>query len=759
MSLKSICQDGQGALWIATWGGGMFRYDRLNKIFSHFACIPSNPASVSDNIVNTLFTDRSGLVWAGTERGGVNILATKPFYHRHTLGGSLSLSGRVNALFADRQNGLWICAVGLDLLRYDPGTQKTRIFPGVGITSAIVQDPSGRVWFDGGVNVWVYDPATGVARTVLSMPTIHGSIDGVSRMFLQRDGSLWIGAYTALYHFDRSLSRYVIYGHEPADARSLTPGWINAITEDRRGAVWVGTAYGVSRYDSATNSFRQFVHRPGDPSSLSSSSVSTIVRARDGRLWVGTDEGLDTFEEERGTFTSFPSSVGGGARPVGQILEDRKGVLWLVTTLGISSFDPGTQRYIHYDRSDGVEPGVDRRWSSTVMPSGELVIGTEIGILVFHPDSIRATPEPPPVVITKVSTSTRDHHPDVGGQIDRQILVGAHEGTVTIDFAALSYDMSEFNEYTYCLEGFDDTWSNNSTTHQATYTNLDPGAYTFRVRGSSHDGVWNMAGASLKLVIEPTFWQQWWVRTLAWVSLCGAVVLLFRREMQRLRKEKRAQQEFSQRLITVQETGLKHLAGELHDGLGQDLLVVNNELQQYLRDRESPAEEVIRAAAMMESSIQTVRELSSNLHPHQLERLGFCAALESMARIVSRSTGLKISLSCDAVDGTLKKESEIHAYRIIQEALSNIVRHAGATAVSISVKGAGPTVEIAIRDNGKGFEARPGAPRSSSRGNRPAVNGFGLSSMQERARMVGGQLEIDTSPGAGTRIVLTVPHK
>jgi signal transduction histidine kinase/ligand-binding sensor domain-containing protein len=759
MSLKAVCEDGHGALWIATWGGGLFRYDRIQKSFSHYSCVPSNPASVSDNIINTLFADRSGLLWAGTERGGVNILATKPFYHRHALGDSLSLAGRVGALCADRQHGLWICSVGLGLLRYDLRGRHARMFLVNGITNAIFQDPSGRIWFDGGTNVNVYDPSTGSTRIVLTMPSIHGSIDGILRMFLQRDGSLWIGGYMALYHFDRSLSRYVVYRHDPANPRSITGGWINAITEDRHGAVWVSTTDGVSRYDSRTDTFTQFVHRPNDPSSLGSGSVNMLMRSHDGRLWVGTDGGLQRFEEENERFTSFPSPGERGGRPAGQILEDRKGVLWLVTTQGLSAFDPTTERYVHFDRSDGVEPGVDRRWSSTVLPSGELVIGTEIGILVFHPDSVRSDPGPPPVVITKVSTSTREITAAAAGTSRRQVIVGSREGAVTIDFAALCYDMSEFNQYAYLLEGCDGAWIDSHTRHQATYTNLEPGTYAFRVRGATHDGVWNMAGASLTLVIEPTFWQRGWVKTFEWVSLTGVVVLLFRREMKRLRREKRVQQEFSQQLMLVQERGLKHLAGELHDGLGQDLLVVNNELQQYLRDKEAPAEEVVRAAEMMKNSIQTVRELASNLHPHQLERLGLYAALESMAGIVSRSAGLRISLSGGAADGILTKEAEIHVYRIVQEALSNIVRHAGATAVTIEVNEMRPMLRIIVRDNGKGFANVPEAPRGPSREGVSPVSGFGFLSMHERARMFGGTLEIDSSPGSGTKIVLTVPRR
>jgi signal transduction histidine kinase len=289
------------------------------------------------------------------------------------------------------------------------------------------------------------------------------------------------------------------------------------------------------------------------------------------------------------------------------------------------------------------------------------------------------------------------------------------------------------------------------------YTNLDPGTYTFRVRGANHDDVWNEKGATLTVVVQPAYWQTWWFKLIAAAAILSLFVFIYKREVTRLRKEKQIQQEFSRQQIESQEAERKRLAAELHDGLGQDLLVANNELQQFMQENTESREELKQVASLVQESIQSVREISSNLHPHHLDRLGFCAAVEAMTENIARSTGLTIQRSCDAIDRLLPKETEIHVYRIIQEALSNVVRHASAKNVSVQVKKHSDSIEITVTDDGKGFDVHETLERRPSRLSREGLHGFGLSSMTERVRIVGGTMKIESTPGLGTKVQVSLP--
>ena len=223
-------------------------------------------------------------------------------------------------------------------------------------------------------------------------------------------------------------------------------------------------------------------------------------------------------------------------------------------------------------------------------------------------------------------------------------------------------------------------------------------------------------------------------------------------------RDRTRQQEFSRQQIESQEAERKRLAAELHDGLGQDLLVASNELQQFLQGSEKPQENIGRAAELVQESIQTVREISSNLHPHHLDRLGFGAAIEAMAETIAHSTGITIKNASDNVDHLLPKETEIHMYRIVQEALSNVVRHASATRVDVQAKKGPRSVEIVVVDDGKGFMQQPGSALPSSPKVEKDRQGFGLSSMNERAKIIGGTLTVTSRPGEGTRVALIVPY-
>jgi signal transduction histidine kinase/ligand-binding sensor domain-containing protein len=757
--IMSICEDRIGTLWMATWGWGLLRYDRIAESFTHFSPEPSNPNSISSLTLNTVFLDRAGLLWVGAEGGVVNTVATKPFLHRRVIGISFKPMGRVDIMGNDDANTLWLSCRGNGMWRFDPATQRAKCFLPGSHYGTIKMDRHGTVWFRSPSTLFKHDPVADTMKVVWRMPSHHGETKELTSMFIDNAGSFWMGGNSILVNLMPDLKTYSVFVHDPRDTSTLPSGPIGSGAQDRHGNLWFAAERGVCRYEKATRSFTKFRHDDRDTTTLSDDGGTTLYVDRNGTLWVTTFDGLNRFNESRSSFTRFyVSDPRVNWRGVGRIQEDAKGNFWYFIGKWMTMFEPSTGKFMVFDRSDGLEDVEILHWSHTRLKSGELVFGTMDGILVFHPDSVRKDTYIPPVVFNGIWRGTRRFKLTTSADMLREFSFDHEEKFFTISFAALSYDMPEFNQYAYKLEGFDKDWAYVGNRREATYTNLDPGEYIFRVKGSNHDGVWNETGASLAILVRPAFWQTWWFKLLAAVAFVGLFAFIYEREVTRLRREKWIQQEFSQQQIESQEAERKRLAAELHDGLGQDLLVVNNELQQFLREGIGSKGDLRQAAALVQESIQSVREISSNLHPHHLDRLGFCAAVEAMTENISRSTGLTIQRSCDDIDRLLPKETEIHMYRIIQEALSNVVRHASAKNVNVQVKKNSETVEITVIDDGKGFNVNEALERRPPLPSGGGLHGFGLSSMTERVRIVGGTIKIESTPGTGTAVHVSVPY-
>lgn len=208
------------------------------------------------------------------------------------------------------------------------------------------------------------------------------------------------------------------------------------------------------------------------------------------------------------------------------------------------------------------------------------------------------------------------------------------------------------------------------------------------------------------------------------------------------------QEQFSKKLVESQEEERKRIAAELHDGLGQDLLAIRNGIKRYLGglpEKNESARELDEVAAFAVQSMNEVREIAFNLHPHQLHQLGLKAALEAMINKTAQTSGIKIATFLPELNGLLPKEMEIHIYRIIQEGLNNVVKHSGASKAGVSMKKKKNSLAIRIRDNGKGFEVQ-----------QKGSGGVGLRGLSERVKLLGGALVMDSSPGNGATLKINI---
>jgi len=284
---------------------------------------------------------------------------------------------------------------------------------------------------------------------------------------------------------------------------------------------------------------------------------------------------------------------------------------------------------------------------------------------------------------------------------------------------------------------------------------LSPGNYTFRVLAANSDGVWNTTGASVRIKVVPPFWRTWWFLALSLALVLGAVLIWDRRRIARLEQARAAQAAFSRQLMQSQEDERKRIAAELHDSLGQSLAIIKNRalLSLSAPDNHERALEQLREISEASAEVMDeVKEIAHNLRPYQLDRLGLTKTIKGMIQKVSETSGLRLAIESDSIDGLFTPEGEINLFRIVQESINNIVEHAEATEASVTIKKDERGVIVTIRDNGKGFDRVQDFDRSTPRG-------FGLVGMTERAHVLGGDYKIQSVPGQGTVVTLIVDSK
>jgi signal transduction histidine kinase len=535
--------------------------------------------------------------------------------------------------------------------------------------------------------------------------------------------------------------------HDAARADSLAGNDVRVLAEDRDGSLWVGTRLtGLDRLDPASGAFAHFRSVPGDPHSLGGDAIYALIFDHRGRLWIGTTTGMSVRDPASGRFTRFTEKDGLPNDTIYAIREDASGRLWISTGRGLARFDPETKAFRNYDVSDGLQDNEFNGGAAWYAPaSHNMYFGGVSGYNRFVPENIRDSEFHPPVVLTSFRVLGT---PFPGVLESGSAQLTWRDSQISVEFAALDYSAPDKNRYGYMLQGLDHDWHYTQGQGTATYTNLSGGTYLLRVRGSNSDGVWSPQEARLTMTVTPPPWKRWWF--IAIVALIGLAVVTwaYRARVARFRAAQAAQEAFSKTLLESQEAERKKIAAELHDSLGQNLIVIRNHALMAIAGSGDPQrtagklEEISSAAS---EAIEEVREIARSLHPQQLDRLGLTNALTSLVDRAAAASPIRFLAAIEPIDGRLSKEAEINLFRIVQESLNNILKHSQATEAGISAEADSNGIAIRIYDNGQGFDPKGLAPER---------RGMGLTGMSERARAMGARYSLESSPGRGAVIRL-----
>ncbi|HYG39633.1 MAG TPA: two-component regulator propeller domain-containing protein [Cytophagales bacterium] len=541
-----ILEDSKGNLWVGTENGGLNLFNPDSNGFIRYTHNINDPNSLTSNTVSALHEDKSGTLWVGIHRGGINFfnIDEQKFRHYYQEATTHSLSdNNVKSFWEDKQGQVWIGTDGGGLNEFN---RKTDTFKHFGrepnnpksITSdvilSILEDSQGYLWlgtWNGGLNKFI--PEENNFIHYFNQPGDSTSISSNKPGVLLEDkkGNLWIGTYDGgLNRFDKKSQKFFRFQHDPNKTNSLRSNQVRAIAKDKEGNLWIGTDKGLDFLDTSTNNFVHFKSDAKLPGSLQGKQINALLADHNDNLWVGTRHGLNFYDRKTKKFTVFSEKEGLCNNAVQGIVEDERGNLWISTLNGLSKFDPVRKVFKNFNVSDGLQGNEFVQNACLKSKNGELYFGGINGFNVFYPDSIKDNPFIPPVHLTGFELFNK---PVIAGGKDsplqqsvsqsESITLSYSQSVISFEFVALNYISPEENQYAYQLEGFDEGWNYVGNHRKATYTNLDPGQYIFKVKASNNDGIWNEQGTSIQLIITPPFWKTKWFLALSIFLTLGLV--------------------------------------------------------------------------------------------------------------------------------------------------------------------------------------------------------------------------------------------
>ncbi len=695
-NMRKIIKDAEGNFWLGTYGDGLIRFK--TPIIKYFG----ENLGVTKNAASSILEDRNGNIWATS----YDLLK---FENGRFISAHKSVGGVAFTALYEKKEGEILAGTWDGLISYRDGkfTDRSSEFISLlGVKSfyvnAIFEDRSGTEWF-------------GVTQ---GNGLIRKKNDEI-RLFTEKDG--------------------------------LKSDRIQTIFEDRRGAIWLGTYGGLIRFENDV--FTNYTTAEG----LTDNNVRALYEDQNGALWIGTyGGGLNRLKDGKMTHVTMQDGLFDDV--VSRIIVDEKDNFWMLGNRGIfvvsrtelDEVADGTRKTVN-SRSFGTGDGLEIAEGTGGSPAGWRTRGGDFWFPMVH-GYIRITPPPPtdfspPTFIEEVLSEKNLldlHHP---------IEIKPGEENLEIRYTALGFTKPEQLQFKYQMKGLSDEWTNVGTRRTAYFSYLPSGEYEFTVIASNSDGVWNAQGKSIKIKVLPPFYRTWWFNVLAVLVFCLIVFGIFYLRVSRLKLEKRKQEEFSRRLIELQEHERKRIAGELHDSLSQNLVIIRNRAMLSLTspdDTENAFEQMEEIAEAATHSLSEVREIAHNLRPFQIDRLGLTKAIEGLVRKIN-SSKIRVEAVLDDIDGLLSVEKEINLYRIIQECLNNIVKHSEASEADVKIKKTAKIIKVEIEDNGKGFDIA-----SKNVQNAENKAGFGITSITERARILGCSPVFISAPAKGTKVSLQI---
>ncbi|MEN7551026.1 two-component regulator propeller domain-containing protein [Rapidithrix thailandica] len=530
-NIISMLSDKEGTLWVGT-NAGLSKANQQGARFHLLQRNPSNPNTLSSDNIQMIYKERSGTIWIGTFDGGLNKYNSRTGKFTTYTSKDIFDAGESRTEAKKLKEQAYINSLSSRRKRRYLRNRKEKPKP-----LFLSNDRVLSLHRDKNKTVWIGTGGGGLNKLDLRDESFThykadlGNTDSLSNniiwaIYEDKHHNLWLGTEGGLNIFKNG--RFQRYMNDPNDANSLSHNDVRTILEDRNGNFWIGT-YGGGLNKFVPQEKKFYRYQSNGKNSLASNAVFSLYEDSVGIIWVGTSAGLNKFDPESETFTLYSVEDGLPNNFVYGILEDQHHNLWLSTNKGLSRFNMEKETFKNYDQKDGLQSNEFNPGAYFKTPSGELLFGGIQGLNYFYTDEIKDNQILPKIVITDFKIFNKSV--PVGGDLLQrdisatgELELSHRDHVISFEFTGLSFQHAEKNQYAYKLENFDKDWNYVGTRRFASYTNLPPGEYTFKVIGSNNDGVWNEEGAAIQITIHPPFWNTWWFYT-----LCGllSVVLLY----------------------------------------------------------------------------------------------------------------------------------------------------------------------------------------------------------------------------------------
>jgi diguanylate cyclase (GGDEF)-like protein len=529
--------DRSDTVWAGTLASGLLRWDKGSDTAVHYVHRANDSNSLPSENIRAVMHDRSGMLWIGSFTDGISLVNLNsqgfqryiPFdVEAHNLRPDNSLKG----IEGTPDGRLWLSSnSGVSL--FDPASGEVlKTFRGGSQPGALSNDIVYSLYQQPGGPLWVGTSAGLNRLDGLDQPFKVITFGNVGANFINTivpgsDGTLWLGTGNQVIRYDTASGTWTDYHTKADDPDSRSVTSTTAIVEDKLGRVWMGSEWsggGLDVLDPKTGKFRHLRHEPGNPLSLADDNVSSLHQDVQGRLWVGTAKGVNqVISGANGsvTFRSFGAKDSVGALKILAIRSDKAGQLWMSTSGGLLRMDPVTGKAVRFTPADGISEGFSVG-TAYAANDGKLYFGGVRGMTGITPDLVRSVSVAPQVAFTDIGVfnhSLKNGQPAAGIKLEgsvtapTKLTLSVQESVFTIEFSALHYTDPGRNSYAYRLQGFDRDWVyTDATRRSATYTNLDPGTYTFSVKAANNQGLWNETATTMTIDILPPWYKTWWFR-------------------------------------------------------------------------------------------------------------------------------------------------------------------------------------------------------------------------------------------------------
>jgi signal transduction histidine kinase/ligand-binding sensor domain-containing protein/DNA-binding response OmpR family regulator len=754
-----IYRDVSGVLWAATDNGITFLSSKLNKfnynIPESFRFIQKS--KLFSTSITALTKSRDGTIWFGTEKG---LFFSEKKGDNYIIKEVSSLNNvNIWTLACGSNNDLWIGTYGKGFYHLDVRTKAL------------------KDWTD-------KDPRKSVS-----------SRNFVKAIIQDDNNNILLGFWgLGLAKLNPITGEYSTWLYEYNNPNTVSHNDIWLLFQDSRERIWIGTnGGGLSLMDGG-----KFIHWTAEKGSLSSNIIYSICETEPvitsagiTVIWVGTNYGLnkiiiDGSEVNAGlkvSFENFSVTDGLADNSVKSIIVDDRGYLWMGTGSGISCFDPGTNKFMNFTEEDGIRGNDFNLLSALQLESGYIIMGSKTGLTIYNPYEIELSAFKPNLVITDFQIFNKSV--TVGNsslikyniQAVKEINIPYSDNVFSFEFAALDYSSPNTIEYAYMMDGFDKEWIYGGSRRFVTYTNLNPGEYTFKIKSTNGDKVWCDNTAAIRVIIEPPWWRSYWALLLyIAITLLGIYgIIRFQVYRIRLRDTIRIHEVEAHHLRELEKMKSRFIENISHE-FRTPLTLIKGPLEQLLsgRIKENLPDYyrmILRNSERLQNLIEEMLELSKvdsesipvNKQKHELVSLlrSFTYSFIPLAE----HNKIDFSFTCSTYEITALIDGD-KLEKIVNNLLSNAFKYTPAGGkitvdLTINLMEEHSNIIITVSDNGIGI---PEDHKSKIFDRFHKVDsvkggfGIGLSLVKEFVNLLNWEITFSSKEGKGSVFKLIIPY-